>query len=323
MNRYENLSVGNLDVEVIRQGGLDMFTKKFYVDPVNGSDGNPGTSLTNARKSFSAGKTLLTANKNEALMILGGASALAIASAITWDLSFTHLIGLNTGTPQNRSKLEEAAAIETMFTLSGNGCILANLYLMQGYDSSGHVSHVLMEITGDRNKLFRVHLAQGANATLAALTTTQALVLTGAEANLLEECYIGYPDQGITATQSMMTIASASKQNIFKTCYFVLRALTGGTASLFWNLTGQDTFQIFDKCLFLNAGVPAGGLAIDPAFDIVVTSGGLVFLKDCAVYTGTADCDLGDAQTVTQLIVSGNPSTAALSCRSFAATVTS
>lgn len=321
--RHEQMSIGELTVDVIRGGGLDMFTKKFYVDPVNGSDGNTGLSLTNAKKSYAAGKALLTTNKNEALFLVGGASALSIASALTWDLNYTHLLGLNTGTPQNRSRFTMSAAIETLFTLSGNACILGNLYFSQGYDVSGHVSHVVMEVTGDRNRLFRVHLGQGANAVLAALTTTKALLLTGAEANVFEECYIGYPDQGITGAQSMMTIAAASKQNLFKKSIFAMRALTGGNASLFWDVTGQDLFQIFDECIFLNGGVPAGGLAIDPAFDIVQNSGGLVFLKDCAVYTGTADCDLGDAYTSAQLIVSGAPSTAALSSRSFAASVTS
>src|SRR4030066_624611 len=106
MARHQNLSVGELTVDTIMGGAsLPMYTKKIFVDPVNGSDGNSGLSISNAKKSFGAGYAMITSAKNEAMILVPGASGFTLTAVVDWTKSASHLIGLSPGRMNNRCKL--------------------------------------------------------------------------------------------------------------------------------------------------------------------------------------------------------------------------
>lgn len=267
MARYEQLDIGELTVDVIRGGGLDMFTKKFYVDPVNGSDGNDGTSMTNARKTLAAGEDLLTANKNEALLLLPGASYHGLTSTFTWDKAYTHLIGLaGPGVYGGRCRIYDTAAFATiLFSITSVGCIFKNIHWQRDYDSAIGVQNVTLGANASYNYFEDCQFDAPIMASLGAAAFKNLTLLDGARSLTFRRCTIGQWNQLCTSTDgNQLYCPGTTNGNVgthFMDCTFL------------WN-TNQATFKpinvvdmitdycymLFDNCRFLGVGTEVTGL---------------------------------------------------------------
>ena len=132
----QNVLLGNF----VKQAQMTLFTQgnKFYLDPVNGSDNNDGLTFQTAKLTLLAAYTLLTANQNDTLYIIGGASSVVLAAAFTWDKSYTHLVGLGGNLKfGGRCRIGHAGtAMSPMFTITGNGCIFSNIHFQHGQASA-------------------------------------------------------------------------------------------------------------------------------------------------------------------------------------------
>ena len=81
-------------------------SKVFVVDAVNGSDSNPGTKWDAPLASVEAAYAKCTTLKNDAVLLVGNGTSNTAAAAIVWSKSFTHLIGINSGGPEPRSRIK-------------------------------------------------------------------------------------------------------------------------------------------------------------------------------------------------------------------------
>ena len=68
-------------------------SKYYIVDPANGSDNGDGQSFKNPLASIEDAEDRCVANQNDAVIYLAGSSGNNLAAALTWDKSYTHLIG--------------------------------------------------------------------------------------------------------------------------------------------------------------------------------------------------------------------------------------
>lgn len=286
MARKENFSVGILDVDYIRGGGIDPFTKRFYVDPVNGSDGNTGKTISNAKKTFSAGYNLTTTNRNEVLYVIGGASALAQTAVLTIDHDYTSVIGLAPPTKTGgRARFTNTVGTATTgeFVISATGCKFANLHFQYG-DSAHEHSVIGLSLTGNGRNYFQDCQFEGPiDATVGAAAYRVVNVGTGVQDLTFKGCQFG--QRTILSTGSAgatIHFAGANNtNNVFEDC--ILNAYNSNTASASVSFAHEampdSGWTLFKNCLLINH--VNANIADHIRF---TTSGhGTVVLQDCAL----------------------------------------
>jgi len=262
--RKEDFSIGELTVDTIRGGGLDMFTKKFYVDPVNGSDGNPGTSLTNAKKTLAAGYALLKTNKNQALCLLPGASYHGLTETFVWGKSFTHLIGLaGPGVYGGRCRVYDTAAFATiLFSITGIGNIFKTIHWQRNFDSALGVQNVTVGAGASYNYFEDCQFDAPIMASLGAAAFRN---LSGAGANgsnTFRRCTIGQWNQQCSSTTGhQIHLAGEHTSWSFMDCVIMWNT----TAATFKPIhvvdsTSEYVYTLFDNCKFLGLGTSVTGL---------------------------------------------------------------
>jgi hypothetical protein len=296
--RHEQMSIGELTVDTIRGGGLDMFTKKFYVDPVNGSDGNPGTSLTNAKKTLAEGYKLLTANKNEALLLLPGASYHGLTASFVWNKAYTHLIGLaGPGIYGGRCRIYDTAAFAgILFSILSVGGIFKAIHWQRDFDSAIGVQNVTLGAGASYNYFEDCQLDAPIMASLGAAAFRN---LSGAGANgsnTFRRCTIGQWNQQCSSTNGhQIHLAGENTSWSFMDCVIMWNT----TAATFKPIhvvdsTSEYVFTLFDNCKFLGLGTSVTGLCASgtPAH------GKLIFMN-CT----TVGVDEYDAGTNTRIYV--------------------
>lgn len=303
--RKEQFSIGDLTVDVIRGGGLDPFTKRFYLDPVNGSDGNDGLAITRAKKSFAAGYALLTTNKNEVLYVLPGASANVITADIDWTKSYTNLIGL--GGPNNQARgtrlsslayrggciiSSTAEAVESVMHVTGDRNIFKGIIFNNGGANAACLNAVHLE-TGAGN-YFKECTFQGINTTNQDIATASSLDIgANAHSPLFEDCIIGANTYTWTRTAvgghlyfSNVTSAANPQNGIFRRCMFLSKSDTAGVPMVHSALGTRtlDRIWIFEDCIFDN--FHTAGTDLTQVF-LGEGSGGMMhhlYLRNCSAY---------------------------------------
>ena len=228
---------------------------QIWCDPVNGSDGNDGTAPDRAYATFAPAYAALTANKNDVLFIIGGATALNPSTAITWSKSYTHLIGLTGNLPGmgQRARIVNTSGndLAVLFTLSGNGCIVKNVQFFDGKDSAADGACVL--VSGSRNYFENVFIAGMGDATASgpfSRAGSYSLKVSGAE-NAFVDCTIGLDTIERTAANSELIVSGI--RNRFIHCDFRSYSTTAGKFLVKIDNSGGDLRDtIFDDCLFFN-----------------------------------------------------------------------
>jgi len=126
--------------------------KYYFVDPVNGDDGNPGTDLAKPLAGLEAAYAKCVADQHDTVFFIAGDTACNPAAAIDWAKDYTHLIGIGSplhGVGQRCRILGLAAtALSPLITVSGTGCIFKNLQFNNEY-ATGAVGVAV--VTGLRN----------------------------------------------------------------------------------------------------------------------------------------------------------------------------
>jgi hypothetical protein len=266
--RKELFSVGTLTVDTIRGGGLDMFTKKFYVDPVNGSDGNPGTSLTNAKKSLAEGYRILTANKNQALCLLPGSSYHNLTSTFTWNKAFTHLIGLaGPGVYGGRCRIHDTAAFATiLFSITSIGGIFKNIHWQRDYDSNLGVQNVTLGVDASYNYFEDCQFDSPIiGASLGAAAYKNLTLLDGARSETFRRCTIGQWNQTASSTSgNQLYCPGTTNGNTgthFMDCVFMWNTSAATMKPInVADLIVEYGYILFDNCKFLGLGTSVTGL---------------------------------------------------------------
>jgi hypothetical protein len=232
-------------------------SKTFLVDPVNGSDSNPGTTWQAPLKTLQAAETLCTANRHDTVLFLAGASADNPAVGIDWDKSYTHLVGIGSELPglgQRCRVVAAAAAMHTpVITFAGNGCIVKNMQFGNEH-ATGDATGVVL-VTGQRNYFKNVFFMVPFSATAA----SYSLKISDGGENVFESCTIGQMTcVRSAATHGLWIILGSGEanptRNKFIHCEFLSWCGTAGHAhvTVATSVTVEAFTLIFEDCLFLN-----------------------------------------------------------------------
>lgn len=267
----------------------------FWCDPTNGSDDNNGKNRARAKATLKAAYDLCADAKHDVVFFIAGASAWNPTVAFDWAKSYTHLIGVGSPLPGmgQRCRIVNTGAndLAILFTLSGSGCIIANLQLFDGKDSAANGAALL--VSGNRNYLRNVFVAGMGDATASGPATRAASYsakVTGAE-NCFEDCTFGLDTIARTAANAELIVAGA--HNRFKHCDIRSYSTTAGKFLVKIDNTADLRDTIFDACLFLNY-TPNWVTGITDAFNIPATGPtyNIILRGNCqlvGVGTGWAD----------------------------------
>lgn len=273
--------------------------KWYYCDPTNGTAG-AGDSPENATNSLLEAYNLCRDGVNDGVIFIGGATSYQPTAAFTWSKSFTHLVGATNALPGmgQRARVVNAAAndLSVLFTLSGSGCLIANMQFFDGKDSAADGACVL--VSGSRNHFVNCFVAGMGDATASGPATragSYGLKVSGAE-NCFSDCTIGLDTVERTAANSELIVAGA--RNRFVHCDFRANSTTAGKFLVQIDNSGGDLRDtIFDGCLFINY-TTNWAAGINNAFDMPAAGNThWVVLKDCALVGNS----VGWADTVTRL----------------------
>jgi hypothetical protein len=180
-------------------GGLPFTGNYYFVDPVNGADGNEGTPELPLKTLYGA-LAKCTAGNNDVVVLVGNGSstgsarlstalAQSINSAATtgtlnWNKDATHLIGVAAPTSvAQRARIAPPTGTYTAATfnsdafinVTASGCYFANLSVFCGF-STGSASMIAWTDSGSRNAYSNVNIYGMADAASAVERRRRAYV---------------------------------------------------------------------------------------------------------------------------------------------------
>ncbi len=280
--------------------------KWYFVDPVNGKAGADGTTPRRASNSIEAMYAKLRDNRNDGIFLIGGASANALAAAMTWSKNYCHLWGISGSLRVGqRCRVTGSAALDLspLITVSGNGNTFTNVQFYNGKDSNSATGGVYL--TGSRNVFENVMIAGVTHATPGARTTdVYDLHIYGGSENEFKRCYIGIDTFIRHAASSVVRLGNQATRNVFTDTMFTMWADAATPLFVYAGAASTvDRYTLFDRCKFVNTGPYSAGSVINEAFDIHASCGGFFYLSDCKL-VGVTDWE---AATVSGLTILDNP----------------
>jgi hypothetical protein len=284
----------------------------WYVDTLNGSDANDGTSQQTAFKTFAKAYGNCVAGKNDAVAVVAdgtAASTVRIDASFTWDKNETHLLGICSGVNiSNRARFAPSStttAFTPFFTVSANGCRFDNIEIFDGF-TTGTTSQIAMVITGTRNLFTNAHIAGMGDTTSAGSTGSRIIKFTGGGENQFINCTIGLDTIARTAANASVEFASGTARNVFQACRFIAYLTGSGSGAFHAIATGNasmDRFQAFEECKFYQSVFSGSGVAMAELFRASTSAVGGEYILQSPFCAGVTA--YGDATTKALTIVIG------------------
>jgi hypothetical protein len=263
-------------------------SKIFVVDYVNGSDLNSGLKWDLPLKTIEAAYALTTTLKNDVVLLVGNGTSNPAAAAILWANDFTHLVGLNSGGPEPRSRIKCAAALATtpFVTWSGDGCVVRNISFWHETSAAAGLVNVL--VSGSRNTFDGCQFAGGVGSGNAVTGARSLQVGSAGEGsgNTFTKCIIGADTIGSVNGMAGLEFVSGAMHTTFDDCQFITS--TNGTTYVHVAVAaaaGVGRLNIFRRCMFINEGngVQANVFTIGAALPV----SSYIFAIDCWKYGAT------------------------------------
>lgn len=258
----------------------------YFVDSVNGNDGNEGTTWESAFKSIPVGYAYLTANKNDVLHVAGGATAYAHTAILPWAKDYTHMVGHTApikhgGRVRLTNTVTSATAGE--YTISGTGCVFQNIHWQFG-DSATATSLVGVAISGNgRNAFIGCHFYGPFDAGIGAAVGQRMLTVTSSQDNLFYGCSFGQRTiLNTSATGAIVSFnGSNNTNNFFEKCLFQMYNSNTGSCAINYvdGAMPGSGFTVFDDCIFNGSA----GIAVADVIRYTTSSVGETILKNCAL----------------------------------------
>lgn len=252
-------------------------SQTFFVDPVNGKDGNTGGSPGQALGSLYRAHKLCNAGNNDVVYLIGtgaaggtvrlsAANALAGDSSLTtgelvWSKNATHLIGIAAPGSNSRARIATPTGVytastfgsNTCMTVSGSGCYMANFSLTSNF-STGNAAEITMVVSGSNNVFSNVTAGHLSPEALAGAAARSLKVTTGGE-NVFSGCNFGFDTvTRNTTANSTLELAGGTARDKFIDCVFAVRTSYSGSLQILG--TGNNcisSWVLFKNCLFTNA----------------------------------------------------------------------
>lgn len=276
--------VSSFGIPLLGNGIYPMFTgTSYFVDPTNGLDGNDGLTPTTARKTILSAYNSTVANNNDVVYLIGNASWHTLSAALVWSKSYTHMVGLGSCTYSGqRSRVQCDSDFDLMITISGSGCIFANMKWV--YGRGGADNHTMVYLSGNYNYFENMHFAAMNHLTEAADASSIGVDVRGSE-NTFETCNFGDESIVRSGANSMVQITTGGRDK-FNNCIFQLYS-TGDTDPVHVKVVnGASDYQFiwFNSCIFHNYSA-----AVTQAVN--VDRGDVLFTGNCVQKGSTALCD--------------------------------
>lgn len=323
-------------VPTMGMSGLPLTTGNVYfVDYVNGSDGNSGAADQPLQTLYGA-HDKMTAGQNDVAVIVGSGStaatqrlSLANAQAITpsatagtlnWTKNACHIIGMAAPTQTSqRARIAPPTGTYTQATFgSGNfvvvsaqGCIFANFEVFNGFSTGGN-NQIAWTDSGGRNFYYNVMLGGAADAASAQSTSSRSLLISGSTGeNTFQRCQFGVDTVTRTVANATLQLSGGSPRNRFIECDFVFQTSAATVLGISVAAASDiDRWQKFDRCVFIN-NVQSTSTTMSGLSTIAASAGGLLMMKDCTLVGIT---EFGtDATSRGQIYVDGGTVTASTS----------
>ncbi len=304
--------------QAIARSATGMTGNVYYLDPVNGLDGNTGQLPTSAVQTLAAGYALLTSGNNDVLVLMGNGASTGSAriTTFTWAKSACHLIGVCA--PSHVSQRARIANPTTsgititanFFTVSGSGCLFQNLswFVGAGAGQTGIAASICMTVTGQRNAFVNCDFEGMGDSTSAVSSTSRNILISaGGQENYFGHCNIGLDTVVRTSANASVEISGGGPRNLFEQCTFPFFSSDGLQYAILGATTAAiDRWVLLKGCQFI-ATPAGGGLAIAQLFHLAASVGGILCMDGTSnAYRVTA---LGDATTLAQVYVGGGTAT--------------
>ncbi len=334
VTNVDALEVGG--VPTMGMAGLPLTTGTvFFVDPVNGANGNDGSAQTPLATLYAA-HDRCTAGNNDVVVLVGNGAAsgtarlsLALAQAttpaattgtLTWSKNATHLVGMAAPTmvaqrariaPPTGTYLASTFNADVFVSVTGSGCIFSNISTFCGF-STGSASMVNWSDTGSRNYYNNVQFGGFGDTASAQGTGARALLVgaAGSGENTFNNCVIGLDTVTRTVANASLEFAGATPRNVFTGCIFPMLTSSATTLSILGTGNGcVDRFQLFRGCAFINAmGSTATAQTVIASFTTASPGGLLAF--DGSWFIGDASTNWGDTNALANSFISMSASSA-------------
>lgn len=304
----------------------------FFVDYVNGADGNDGSG-SSPMKTIYAAYNRAVSGRNDVIVVIGDgtstgtqrlslANAQAVNSAATagtlvLNKNAVHIVGMSAESPNSRARLAPPTGTYTQatfgsgnfVTLSGSGCIISNISLFNGFSTGGN-NQICFTVSGERNYFSNVQFGGAGDAASAQSTTSRSLKISGGE-NRFDRCQIGLDTVTRTVANASLEFSGGAARNEFWDCNFPFYTSSATTLGILGSAASCiDRTTLFRGCTFGNAA-QSGSTTMSGLVTLPASAGGLFLMKDCTLVGIT---EFGtDATTRGQIYVDGGTVTAATS----------
>lgn len=259
----------------------------YYVDQTSGNDALDGLSPDKAVATLSRAHALMTADQDDVAVVFGAVANIAVRETATlaWSKNKCHIVGANAfNRVAHRVSLRAASGSEftPLMNVTADGCLFSNFHMFHGYGTAE--AQVALNVGGERNAFYNVHVGGGGNATAAAHVGNRSLVIAGGSGNgehYFKDCVIGLDTVVYDAANFNLEISGASPRNAFEDCRFVTNAGSSGAGRAFLTVgaLGIDRWLEFKRCSFINV-VNSGATTMTQAFSLNASPGGTIMLLD-------------------------------------------
>jgi hypothetical protein len=278
-------------------------SKVFFVDQLNGSDGQRGDKPSRALATLSKAHSLMTSNRNDVAIVIGSVtgtnaniasgsgSSIGVREGATlaWSKDQCHIVGLAYNRVSQRVSIRsDGTEFTPLVNVTGDGCVFANIHAFHGYDDDS--AQICWVDGGERNAYYNVHFGGMGNQTAADHVGGRSLTITGTGLgeNYFKDCVIGLDTVTRGAANSSLLISGGSTRNIFENCIFPAHLDSADALFVTIGALGIDRFVLFDNCVFNSMGT-----TMTQGMSINASPGGNVLLKDCML-VGATEYDAGD-----------------------------
>ncbi len=268
----------------------------FFLDPANGNDDYNGRSINKPRKTFANAYKLLTANQNDVLYYVAGATALTSTCTLTMSKAYTHFVGICAETQEGQRVRVYATALSSvtpLISVTADGCSIRNIFFDSSVDSAGAL--ICGYVTGDfcyfENVCFRGQGNADQN-----VASAYSLELDGAVSCTFKNCVIGNSSYAKTAGAAL-AFDTAAARNKFIDCLIYSKIGHASTHPLVKVIDGSAITDItwFKNCEFqyTSESKAYSGTSV---FSIPATTGTIV-LDSCIGISGSTVDILWDSNT--------------------------
>lgn len=283
-------------------GGLPFTGNYYFVDPVDGADGNDGTPELPLKTLYGA-LARCTAGNNDVVVLMGnGAStgsarlskalAQSINSAATsgtlnWNKNATHLIGVAAPTmiaqrariaPPTGTYTAATFGSDAFINVTASGCYFANLSVFCGF-STGSASMIAWTDSGSRNCYSNVNIFGMADAASAGGANARTLKLNGGGEHTFINCVLGGDTVARSAANATVELAGGTARNIFQNCVFPFECSAATPIGLkVAAASGMDRFALFNNCTFIN-NIGATSTTMSAFATLAASAGGSVVVN--------------------------------------------